>query len=35
METKFYKCPHCGNVIGKIIDSKNEFVGEEVCLLFE
>ena len=22
METKFYKCPHCGNVIGKIIDSK-------------
>jgi superoxide reductase len=21
METKFYKCPHCGNVIVKVVDS--------------
>ena len=22
MATKFYKCPHCGNVIQKVVDSK-------------
>ena len=22
MATKFYKCPHCGNVVQKVVDSK-------------
>lgn len=35
MATKFYKCPHCGNVIVKLIDSKVPVVccGEKMVEL--
>ena len=35
MNTKFYKCSQCGNVIGKVIDSQVPVVccGEEMQLL--
>ncbi|MBE6306326.1 MAG: desulfoferrodoxin [Bacteroidaceae bacterium] len=35
MATKFFKCRHCGNVIGKVVDSNVPVVccGEEMHLL--
>ena len=36
MATKFYKCPHCGNVIMKVVDSKVPVVccGQKMEELF-